>query len=199
MANTDTLRSIEKQNGRLMVLSIIQYFIIDLNEFFNFNRKMNAGQINQTAQLIYEKYWFYKPEDFVRAFKQMKAQELGKFYEGVDGSKILEMLKNYDLKRQDEIVEYRIQKANEYKAASTEILNNKLIVDTIMSFNNKKTITEKVSTSNDLGNEILREFDKLHKAGGHIVGGVRYLKKDGKYYSSEDYLKLKVSETTKQQ
>lgn len=71
----------------------------DLVDFFNVGKAMGAVQIAQTADLVIEEYYFFKPDDFKLCFTRVKKGLYGKIYDRIDGQMILEWLHQYKQER----------------------------------------------------------------------------------------------------
>jgi len=76
---------------------------------------MNIDQVSETADLIIDLYPIFMPDDFVLCFKNIKTLKYGKMMEGIDGSKILEMIRQYDIERDESIIEIREKESQKYK------------------------------------------------------------------------------------
>lgn len=176
----------------MFAIGLISFFLVKLVDSLNVKRNITPLQISECAKLILDKYSNYKPEDFVRAINGMRSMEFGKFYEGLDIPKIMEMFAMYDKLRDEEIMQQRKDEASQYKE---KYVMHESVADVLKNIQMKerenKPKAEIVSTSNDRGNELLREFDKLHREQGIVRGGIRYVQVDGMTLSSEAYMKMK--------
>ena len=97
--NSPSLAIVKKNYSENFVHSYISIWIIQLNEFLNLPRKLNAEQIKEISILIYSEYYFFKIADFHLVFKRIKLGFYGQFYEGIDGMKILTMIEKYATER----------------------------------------------------------------------------------------------------
>lgn len=176
----------------MFAVGVINFFLVKLVDSLNVKRNITPQQISECSKLILDKYYHFKPEDFVRAINGMRSMEFGKFYEGLDIPKIMEMFATYDKLRDEEIMQHRKDEASQYKE---KIVFHESVADALkniqMKEQERKSKAEIVSTSNDRGNELLREFDKLHREQGIVRSGIRYVQVNGMMLSSEDYMKLK--------
>lgn len=116
-----SLSKIVREHGEQICRALLVKLVIDVTKFFNYNRTINEQQCTQTVSLALECFPDYTIEDFIRCFKNMKMGKYGKFYEGMDGNKILECLEQYGVDKANEIYEFRRKESNEYKLASNEI------------------------------------------------------------------------------
>lgn len=69
------------------ILAVIEFAIIDLQNFLNVTRTINEHQIKETAQFVLRKYGFLTIPDIKLVFDRIKAGQY-KLYEGLDGQKI---------------------------------------------------------------------------------------------------------------
>ena len=92
---SDALSVIKKKVGEEVSLAIIKVWIINLNDYLNISRKMNPAQIDETANLIMEEFFYLKTSDIALIFKRIKTGYYGGFYESIDGMKILDMMHQY--------------------------------------------------------------------------------------------------------
>lgn len=168
-SKTGGLTRIIKNHGLNAAKAMLIVLINDLLDFFNYNRTMTINQIGQTIELIIDNYGAYTPEDFKICFNAIKIGKYGKFYEGIDGGKILEMIKQYDIERDQDLINYR-QKEN--KNFNTGNIHHSVasILKPIFDKKNEKVnmnliITEpRPRTEHEiLIQEIMQEFDLLHK------------------------------------
>jgi len=100
----DSLAIIRKKVGKNISLNIIKIWIINLNDFLNISRKMNPEQINQTAELIYDEFYYFKVSDIALLMKRIKTGHYGQFYESIDGMKLMDMFFKYAQERIDNIL-----------------------------------------------------------------------------------------------
>lgn len=194
-----SLSKIERVGGKQYAGAIVVALIIDLIQFFNLNRTMDATQITQTADLIVECYSYMMPEDFVRCFKNIKMLKYGKLYEGIDGSKIIEFIEIYSLERDEEITNLRKEESKKFKEESRQVSG--VIYEVLVSINEKfknnqiekqKEITR--TEQHKLIAGYFREFDKLCKAQQNDLEGIRVVKYASKVLSQEQYIKYRLKE-----
>ena len=88
-----------KNFGEMKLRAFMVNIIIDLVMFFNVGKTMKDTQAAQTADLIIEEFYFFKPDDFKLCFNRAKKGLYGKVYDRIDGAVILEWLGRYDQER----------------------------------------------------------------------------------------------------
>ena len=85
-----------KNFGEMKLRAFMVNIIIDLVMFFNVGKTMKDTQAAQTADLIIEEFYFFKPDDFKLCFNRAKKGLYGKVYDRIDGAVILEWLGRYE-------------------------------------------------------------------------------------------------------
>lgn len=93
-SDSKALSLIKKENTQESALAFIKAFILDLNDFLNVKEKMNAKQIDQTAEIIFANYYYLKVADLKLFFNKIKMGDYGVLYR-IDGQLILSFLKIY--------------------------------------------------------------------------------------------------------
>jgi len=73
---------------------------------------MNDIQAAQTADLIIDEYYFFKPDDFKLCFTRAKKGLYGKVYDRIDGQIIFDWLNSYCKDRLNEAENMSINEAN---------------------------------------------------------------------------------------
>lgn len=92
---------ITKDHGFNVTKSILIVALVDLIEFFNVQNNFSDGQINTTAELVMDKFYWFKPEDFKLCFTKAKTGEYGVTYNRLDGGVIFEWLNRYEEEREN--------------------------------------------------------------------------------------------------
>lgn len=93
-----TLASMYREFGEKKVLAYIKLWITDLVEFLNVGKTMTGGQINQTAQMIYDEYHYLNIADINLIFKRGKMGYYGQPFK-LDGQVILNWFREYNNER----------------------------------------------------------------------------------------------------
>ncbi len=88
------LSSICREYSKEFVIKYIQLWLINLNEFLNISRKMNRLQIEETAEMFYDNYYYLNIADINLFFKQIK-QGKYELYDCLDGTKLMNWLSDY--------------------------------------------------------------------------------------------------------
>lgn len=65
----------------------------------NVGKTMNNTQIAETARLLYQEYYFWKPEEIRLCFDKGKMGKYGTTYDRLDGQILKEWLDSYDVER----------------------------------------------------------------------------------------------------
>ena len=96
----------DKKIGVPKVKAFLSLILNDLANFFNIGKNMNAYQIEQTIQIIWEEYYDFAFADFRRCFNKAKKGFYGKIYDRLDGNIILEWLREYSQERESAFENY---------------------------------------------------------------------------------------------
>lgn len=94
-----SLVNIRKENGDIKTRKMIEMWISDCNDFLNISRKMSPRQIQQTAVMILDEYYYFNLADINLVFTRAKKGQYGNLYESLDGMKIFSWFDQYDKER----------------------------------------------------------------------------------------------------
>ncbi len=89
-----TLGDFSRNFGKDWVIAYVSYWLIDLNDNSNVKQKMSDGQMEFTAQRIFEMYSL-KVTDLTLFFRSVKEGKYGPFYENLSQDKIMNWLAQY--------------------------------------------------------------------------------------------------------
>ncbi len=89
------LAEIRRDNGDIVAKAVVIIALDDLIEFYNVKNTFTDAQINQTATLILETFFWFKLDDFKLCFNRAKTGYYGAAYNRLDGSVIFEWLNRY--------------------------------------------------------------------------------------------------------
>ena len=106
-----TLGSIKKQYSEDFLIAYIAVWIVNLNDFVNASQKMNPAQIEETATLIFQDYYYLNLADINLMFKRIKKGEFGQLFSSIDGMKILSWFEKYAGERMQTAAENEISGA----------------------------------------------------------------------------------------
>ena len=117
------LSELKKQVGEDKVLTLIEIWILDTNEFFNVNNKMSPVQIHQTALMLMQDFYYFNIADINYLFTQAKKGRYGELYGSIDGMKIFSWFEKHDIERSEvgyfnKLQEHDIEMQNEKNAKS---------------------------------------------------------------------------------
>lgn len=90
-----SLAKLKKTYSADWIRAYIAGWILNMNDFLNVSRPMNDVQIEETAFLIVQKYYYLNVADITLIFTRAKTGEFGKLYESIDGVKILTWFESY--------------------------------------------------------------------------------------------------------
>jgi len=111
----DSLAAIRKKVGKNISLNVLKVWLINLNDFLNISRKMNPAQIEETVNLIYDEFYYFKVSDIALLMKRIKTGYYGQFYESLDGMKLMDMFYQYAQERVDKFIHETERESNERK------------------------------------------------------------------------------------
>lgn len=197
----NNINALRFQVDRADLISLIGKILVKFISKYNFNRNMTEMQIVSTAESISELYRHLTLEDLHRCFNKAVAGEYGNFYEGLDEPKILNILSQYDIKRDDELIKFRSEESKEHKLQSKEMFTvNPEAIEQYKkireSLEAKKVIlstpVERIKTEGEiLQQKILAEYDELYKTLGVELAGVRHLKINEDFMQIANYLEFR--------
>jgi len=110
-SDAPTLASIRKNYSEDFLIAYIAVWIVNLNDFVNANRKMVPEQIEETAFMIYQEYYYLNLADINLVFRKIKMGEFGQLFAELDGVKILGWFDKYTQERMGVAVQNEISGA----------------------------------------------------------------------------------------
>ena len=126
-SNGETLAEIKKSGSEKICLALLKIWIVSLNDFLNIARKMSPQQIDEICYYIYQDYHYLKMSDIYLVITRAKKGYYGKFYESLDGTKIMDIFSQYANERSESIYSRNLQidDRRKYKHERT-LLQNKI-------------------------------------------------------------------------
>lgn len=94
-----TLVTIKKEKGEEKARAYIELIILKLNDFFNVKEKMNKEQIEETASIILEEYYWMSIIEVLFVFKEARVGRYGEIKYAIDGGMILKWFEKYTTER----------------------------------------------------------------------------------------------------
>ena len=91
---------LEKTHGKEFTLDFLVLWIVDLNEYLNYQKPMTENQIKQTAILLFEKLKNMNIADLTFVWNEIKSGKY-EFYGTLDGAKIIKIIDDYFNQRCD--------------------------------------------------------------------------------------------------
>jgi hypothetical protein len=110
-----TLASIKKEYSEDFSQAYVAVWIVNLNDFINASRKMSPPQIEETAILILQEYYYLNLADINLIFKRIKKGEFGQLYTELDGIKLLSWFEKYTNERATTAVDNEISGAGNFR------------------------------------------------------------------------------------
>lgn len=111
------LALVKKEQGQGIVYSFLIDIITDVVDYFNVGKSMGAMQIAQTAELVFQEYYFLRPDDFKLCFNNAKKGLYGKLFDRLDGGIIMEWLTTYSEQREEFMLMKHDKQSEDYKTA----------------------------------------------------------------------------------
>lgn len=180
---------------------MVVLFLEDLINFFNVGKSINAETLSETAELIVEQYWNYRPEHFKLCFKWAKMGRLGngQVYDRVDGAVILKWISDFDLLLTQNI-ESENKSISEKIDSEKKIDYKKIIEENLQRIQEEKNKQKKYSSQNEHVeilnrlqhlwiNQFERRFDKSEKI---TCGGIKSLRFHEHYCDLHAWLNYKT-------
>lgn len=109
-----TLAGIKKEYSEDFLIAYIAVWIVNLNDFVNASRKMTPPQIEETAVMIFQDYYYMNLADINLVFKKIKKGEFGQLYTELDGVKILSWFEKYSTERMRMAADLELNAAGNY-------------------------------------------------------------------------------------
>jgi hypothetical protein len=106
------LGMIAKELGENQARAVVVILISEIVDFFNSSNTMNGSQVATTTDLIIEEYPYFKIDDLKLCFRNAMKGRYGEIYNRLDGSVIMNWLKQYN---QERCAKADIASYNEYK------------------------------------------------------------------------------------
>lgn len=106
------LGMIAKELGENQARAVVVIMISEIVDFFNSSNTMNDSQVATTTDLIIEEYPYFKIDDLKLCFRNAMKGRYGEIYNRLDGSVIMNWLKQYN---QERCAKADIASYNEYK------------------------------------------------------------------------------------
>ncbi len=200
----NNINALQFQIDKADLISLIGKILVKFISKYNFNRNMTQQQIVSTAESISGLYKHFTLEDLHRCFTKAIAGEYGNFYEGLDEPKILNLLNQYDLQREQELIKFRTEESKEHKLQSKEMFTNNH--EAIQQFQKiresleaKKVVIEPIITRQKTKGEILqqnilKEFDELYLKTGKDISGIRHIAINGINMAINEYLNYRFEQ-----
>ncbi len=117
---TYSLATINKMFSREIAVEYLKLWIIDLNEYMNMSRSMTEMQIEQTAILLYDEYYYLNLSEMNLVFTKIKKGAYGDLYNLLNGAKIMSCFALYNEERTAWYFEAELQKHNQIKQSEKQ-------------------------------------------------------------------------------
>ena len=108
------ISSIKKNYSEDFLIAYVAVWLVNLNDFVNASRKMTPTQIEETAVIIYQEFYYLNIADTNLVFRKIKKGEFGQLYTELDGVKILSWFEKYNQERMRVAINNQLSGATEY-------------------------------------------------------------------------------------
>ena len=115
-----SLATLKKYQSEMITALILCKIIKDTSNFYNVGGAINDYQIQQTAVLIIDTFYYLTIKDFVLCFNMAKAGKFGKLFDRLDGAIFLSWLEQYNELRLQAAQEKAQNEAQEKKKVSID-------------------------------------------------------------------------------
>lgn len=115
---TPALATVKKYKGEFKTLALVCKFLEEVYSFFNVTNTLSDIQLQMTATLILEEYYFLTIADIRLCFFNAYKNKYGKLYNRLDGSIILDWLKQYTEERALEAQRLSEKRSSEDKSST---------------------------------------------------------------------------------
>lgn len=197
-----------RETGEEKTKAAINAILADLVLFFNVGKSMTELQVRQTTDLIILEKPHLSLPDLQVCFRRAKSGVYGKLFDRIDGSVIFDFINQYEAEKTDEAENQSIYDHSQFKKktdteAKTGIHpDSQKIIDEIKSRLSKQIEQERekedIIRNSRMGlskvSELTPEqkwmgtYDRIFKRSGEMVGGAKFIDRNGVKMSMSEYL-----------
>jgi len=114
ISNSLSVANMSQNIGEKATIDYLSMWILKYNKFVNndITKQMSIEQIEETALLILDDYFYLKLSDIYLIFKEMKLMKHGKIYGNLSGLYILQAFADYTSRRITIIERLKIEQKN---------------------------------------------------------------------------------------
>jgi hypothetical protein len=103
-----------KTHGETVVANAVRALIVGVCENISVGKNMTENQIQFAGEMIVEKFWYLKLEDFALCFRRGLVGDYGKIYDRMDVQVLCEWLNEYESKRNEECAKLQRDQGREF-------------------------------------------------------------------------------------
>lgn len=151
-SGTPTLAKIKNEASMTDIRALLYIAVCEVCDFYNVGKNMNSAQVAMTADLIYDRFWYFKLEEIKYCFR--RAMLHAKLFDRIDGNIILGWLTEYDAERTEEAM-----RLSDEEAARQQ--NNSEISPETISFEEYVDELKKRSTTDKDAAERLEQIEAM--------------------------------------
>lgn len=193
----DSIAKIKKNYGEIQSRALVADMVVNLVQFVNVGKTMNALQVAETVKLIESYFPHLNLADLKFSFNEMKIGRYGKFYDRIDGQMILEYLEFYN---HDRMSAFETQNNDKHKEIKKTESNSGFHPTVVAALRNavggKKPLAEstketKYVSTGDISQRWMKQFDNLYLKFGETKGSIRFLVFGSIRYSVDMFIERK--------
>lgn len=113
-SRTPELALIRKTYSEDFIIAYIALWIDNLNDFVNAARRMSETQMEETAIILFQEYYYLNLADINLVFRRIKKGEFGQLFAELDGLKILGWFEKYAQERMRTSADQQLTKHSLY-------------------------------------------------------------------------------------
>lgn len=171
----------------------VRILLFSLLNFLNLARTIEGEQISETAQLIVEEFYYMTLADLAVAFKQIKLGRYGKFYEGIDGTKLIQAIREYEEDRANAAQQVSHNRIHEQKENDGVPIPDEVAEKIKEAFAPKPKETEPVNQQTQIKNWA-EEYWKLEREWRVEHPEENRYKFEKEYMTLEQFIKNKIED-----
>lgn len=125
--NLPTIGTVKRIYGDDFAQAYIETWIVNISEFINIGKNMNANQVYETAQMVLDEFPYFTLADINLVFKKAKKGDFGQIYDRLDGQIIFSWFTKYNQLRCSEAEEQSISQANYFKERDNRLNDREIM------------------------------------------------------------------------
>jgi hypothetical protein len=191
-----------REHGAQIVQGLIELQILRVVENVNVGKYMTPNQMKFAAELIAEKFWYLKLEDFVVCFKNGIVGQYGKDYDRVDVTTLCSWINAYEVERNETSHRLQVEQGKDNAKNIMDIIGSDVMTAAIRKVVDEQAAKLVIKESpkpeplDPFAQWLELEWDRLYIAqeGKHGHG---IIFKYGLFFGRNDWMKYKYAQMTR--